>query len=79
MCLLFLAHLEAGQVGVPQDQFVFVFEVLSYCAFDCLAVLLLQRESTREMTCDSTRKDSNTENCGLILSSDNPPLHNMTC
>ena len=57
--LLFLAHLEAGQVGVPQDELVFVFEVLRYGALDGLAVLLLQGESAREMmTCEGTSEDS---------------------
>lgn len=45
--LLFLAHLEAGQVGVPQNQLVLVFEVLRHRAFNRLAVLLLQGESAR--------------------------------
>ena len=59
--LLFLAHLEAGQVGIPQDELVFVFEVLRYSALDGLAVLLLQGESAREtMTRDrGTGGDSN--------------------
>lgn len=42
--LLLLPHLETRQVGVPQDEFVLVLKVLCYCAFNCLAVLLLQGE-----------------------------------
>lgn len=42
--LLLLPHLETWQVGVSQDQLVLVLKVLCYCAFNGLAVLLLQRE-----------------------------------
>lgn len=42
--LLLLSHLQTWEVGVSQDELVFVLEVLCYCAFNSLAVLLLQRE-----------------------------------
>ena len=62
--LLFLSHLEAGQVGVPQDELVFVFEVLRYGALDGLAVLLLQGEPAGEMM---TTRDPVRFKLGLIL------------
>lgn len=43
--LLLLPHLQAGQVGVPQHELVFVLEILGHGALDGLAVLLLQREA----------------------------------
>lgn len=44
--LLLLSHLQTWEVGVSQDELVFVLEVLGYCAFSGLAILLLQREPT---------------------------------
>lgn len=58
--LLLLPHLETRQVGVPQDEFVLVLEVLCYCAFDSLAVLLLQREPKHQSIYGTRRS---TEGC----------------
>lgn len=63
--LLLLPHLEARQVGVPQDEFVLVLEVLCYCAFNSLAVLLLQREP-KHQSIDGSRRS--TEGCVRALS-----------
>lgn len=43
--LLFLPHLEAGQVGVFELQAVLLFEILGDCALHSLSVLELQRKS----------------------------------
>lgn len=53
--LLLLPHLETRQVGVPQDELVLVLEVLCYCAFNSLAVLLLQREPKHQSIYGSGR------------------------
>lgn len=58
--LLLLPHLETRQVGVPQDEFVLVLEVLCYCAFNSLAVLLLQREPKHQSIYGTRRS---TEGC----------------
>lgn len=43
--LLFLPHLEAGQMGVFELQAVLLFEILGNGALHCLSVLELQRKS----------------------------------
>ncbi len=43
--LLFLPHLEAGQVGVFELQAVLLFEILGNSALHSLSILELQRKS----------------------------------